>query len=277
MEYFDLASMSPAGSINSNVNDMAKWLMLWIGGGKYRGKEILPPQFTKEAISSQMIVSGALPEKKTPDIYLRNYGFGWFISSYRGHYKVEHSGHIDGFSAMTTFYPTDSIGVVVFCNLDYSSMPEVVRDLLSDRVLRLKYKDWESEAYNDYLAGMAKAKETRKAVANYRKTGTQASHPLDDYTGTYTPALSESFELQLKNDTLFMQLPKESLWLQHIHYDVFEPVNDNPIFEYFGNTKIIFRMNDSGNIASASVAFPLMKPVLFTKLPKALAEDSLER
>ena len=41
-DYYKIAGMRPAGSINSSVNEMSKWLITWINGGKYGDKEILP-------------------------------------------------------------------------------------------------------------------------------------------------------------------------------------------------------------------------------------------
>lgn len=63
-DYYNISGMAPAGSINSSVNDMAKWVSTWINGGKYMGKEILPALFLAEAISSQMVVAGALPTSR---------------------------------------------------------------------------------------------------------------------------------------------------------------------------------------------------------------------
>jgi CubicO group peptidase (beta-lactamase class C family) len=103
--YYDINAMGPAGSINSNVNEMANWVITWINGGKFNGKEILPSNYVNQAMSSQMVVGAALPDKEVPDAFLSNYGFGWFLSSYRGHYRVEHGGNIDGFSASTSFFP----------------------------------------------------------------------------------------------------------------------------------------------------------------------------
>lgn len=104
MDYYDIAAMSPAGSINSSVNDMSKWVITWINGGKFNGKEILPASYITQAMSSQMVIGAALPDKEKTDIYFSNYGFGWFLASYRGHYRVEHGGNIDGFSASTSFF-----------------------------------------------------------------------------------------------------------------------------------------------------------------------------
>ncbi|UZJ63877.1 hypothetical protein OKW96_15875 [Sphingobacterium sp. KU25419] len=50
-----------------------------------------------------MVIAGGLP-KEHKDIYSASYGLGWMISSYRGHYKVEHGGNIDGFSASVSFF-----------------------------------------------------------------------------------------------------------------------------------------------------------------------------
>ena len=136
--------MSPAGSINSNVLDMSNWLNTWIHQGKFNGKEIIPPAFAKEAMSSQMIVGSGFPESETADIQFANYGFGWMVASYRGHYRVEHGGNIDGFSATACFFPSDSIGIVVLSNQNGSPIPAIARDLLADKILGLKYFDWNS-------------------------------------------------------------------------------------------------------------------------------------
>ncbi len=115
-DYYNINAMGPAGSINSNVTEMANWAITWINGGKFNGKEILPATYVKEAMSSQMIIGAGLPDKEIPDAHFSNYGFGWMLSSYRGHYRVEHGGNIDGFSASTSFYPSDSIGIIVLTN-----------------------------------------------------------------------------------------------------------------------------------------------------------------
>lgn len=284
IDYYDISGMAPAGSINSSVSDMAKWLILWINGGKYQGKEILPSQYMAEAMSSQMVMTGALPVKERPDIYLSNYGLGWMLSSYRGHYRVEHGGNINGFSASTSFFPSDSIGIVVLCNQDGSAVPSLVRNLLSDRMLGLPYRDWQTSAYSLDTAGKAKAKAAGKTAVSNRKRDTAPSHTLTDYTGVYTSASKESFELTLQKDSLFMLLPNDKMYLQHYHYDVFTLLDKEDLqakdTAATEGQKIMFRMDESGNIASASL--PLegpVKPIVFTKGVKAkpMSKDSLQK
>ena len=133
--YYNIDAMGPAGSINSSVTEMSSWLMTWINGGKYNGKEIIPASYFAQAISTQAIIGAGLPTKERPDVHFSTYGLGWFLASYRGHYRVEHGGNIDGFSASTSFFPTDSIGIVVLTNQNGSRIPAIVRNILSDRML----------------------------------------------------------------------------------------------------------------------------------------------
>src|SRR5690606_21091437 len=98
--------------------------------------------YVTDAISAQMVMKGKLPDRKLPGLNFANYGLGWMLSSYKGHYMVEHGGNIDGFTASTAFFPTDSIGIVVLSNQNGSIVPAMVRNLLAERLLGLEYFDW---------------------------------------------------------------------------------------------------------------------------------------
>ena len=283
-DYFDISGMAPAGSINSSVSDMAKWVTVWINGGKYRGKEILPSEYVAEAISSQMVMSGSLPGKERPDVYLSNYGLGWMLSSYRGHYRVEHGGNIDGFSATTSFFPSDSIGIVVLCNQNGSAVPGIIRNLISDRMLGLPYRDWQTQFYSVDTAAKAKAKMAMTTATSNRKKGTTPSHSKKDFTGLYSSASKETFEVSLQHDSLFIDLPKNQFYLRHRHYDVFDLMDKDDIAANDTlndqGVKISFGMDEGGNIVQASL--PLegpAKPIVFTRQmkSKAMSKDSLQR
>ncbi|HEY0433217.1 MAG TPA: serine hydrolase domain-containing protein, partial [Chitinophagaceae bacterium] len=43
--YFSVDAMGPAGSINSSVMEMGKWVRTWINGGKFDGKDVIPGSF----------------------------------------------------------------------------------------------------------------------------------------------------------------------------------------------------------------------------------------
>lgn len=283
LDYYPIKAMGPAGSINSSVNDMAKWVITWINGGKYDGKEIIPASYVSEAMSSQMVIAGGLPSKEKPDLHFANYGFGWFLSSYRGHYRVEHGGNIDGFSASTCFFPTDSIGIIVLCNQNGSAVPGVVRNILADRMLNLKYFDWQTDLKTATDKAMAVAREAEKNATATLASGTKPSHELKDYQGLYGNKGYGVFEVAWQRDSLFAIMGSHTYWLRHHHYDVFEPI-EKSLKDGVDTTQrgelIQFNMNMAGDIVTASVPLePSLKPIEFTKTPKAkeLSKEELQK
>ncbi|HEY4111469.1 serine hydrolase [Puia sp.] len=274
MEYHRLPEMAPAGAINSNAPDLAIWLRVWMHNGKYKGREILPESYVAEATSVQMAMGGGLPSKDEPGSYFNGYGFGWFIDSYRGHYRVEHGGNIDGFSANLCFFPADSIGIVVLTNQDNSHVPNIVRNFIVDRLLQAPYKDWETESKND---ADRSRKEDRNAAASRHSNqlpNTHLSHPPGDYAGQYANPAYGNIDIVLRNDSLIVNMPHQKWWLKHFHYDVFEPFDIDPRDGIdttdHGNIRFSFGMDELGNINAVTLGLD-NKPVTFTRAPKGMA------
>src|SRR4029078_13052554 len=110
----NIDNIAPAGSINSNVQDMAQWLRLQLGDGVYQGKRLLSSAAIKEMHSPQTVIrlegqQGSL----YPAAHFLNYGMGWFLSDYRGKKVVEHGGAIDGMRAGVAMIPEEKLGVVI--------------------------------------------------------------------------------------------------------------------------------------------------------------------
>jgi CubicO group peptidase (beta-lactamase class C family) len=284
MKYYDIDGMGPAGSINSTVQDMAQWLRVWINGGKYNDSIVVPANYFAEAISSQMIVAPGTPTPEKPDIQFSNYGFGWFLVSYKGHYRVEHGGNIDGFSASTSFYPSDSIGIVVLCNQNGSAVPSAVRNLITDKLLKLPAFDWNA----DFLASKKKAKDqaqqAEKSFTSGRVSNTQPSHPLASYVGKYSNDAYGSFEVIQKGDSLFAKLKQQQWWLQQFHYDIFLPFDTEEGIDTTDKSPIRFQFTTGlkGDIETASLfgfepALP--SPIIFSRANNAISvtEASLKK
>lgn len=283
-DYYHIMGMSPAGSINSSVTEMANWVIAWINGGKYNGKEILPSSYVQDAMSSQMVISGGVPDKENPDIHFSNYGLGWFLASYRGHYRVEHGGNIDGFSASTSFFPSDSIGIIVLSNQNGSVVPSIARNLVADRMLKLKYINWSMDRKKAVDKAKAQQKEAEKATVSNRVTGTKPPRPMTEYEGIFSHPGYGDFELFLKKDSLFGRTPKDTFWLRHYHYEVFEIKNIDKktgiIDTAAGGPKINFESSEAGKIESFHISLEAgLKPMEFAYKPKAKAldKDELEK
>ena len=284
MPYYNIDGMGPAGSISSSVTDMANWLLTWTNNGKFGDKEVLPAAYVKEAMSSQMVIGAGLPDKENPDIHFSNYGFGWFLASYRGHYRVEHGGNIDGFSANTCFFPSDSSGIVVLVNQNGSALPSIVRNLVADRLLGLKYYDWNKERLKTSNKAKSEAKEAEKKAVSNRKKGTKPSHPTSDYAGIYANDGYGKFVVTVRGDSLFTTLNKEKMWLAPYHYDIFGvfdtkdgiDTTDKSPFRLQFNTGI---NGDVESMAATGFEPAIGKPIMFSRSvpPKEITSEELKK
>jgi len=274
MDFHRLPEMAPAGAINSTVIDCSTWLRLWLHNGKHKGREVLPADYVAAATSVQMAMGGGLPSKDAPDMYFNGYGFAWFIDSYRGHYRVEHGGNIDGFSANLCFFPSDSIGIVILSNQNNSPVPVIVRNFIADRILHVPYKDWETERKNEADRARNEDKTAAASRQSNRQPNTHPSHPLGDYSGLFTNPAYGNFDITLRNDSLVVNLPYQKWWLKHFHYDIFEPFDIHPRDGIdttdHGNIRFSFGMDELGNIVTVTLGLD-DKPVLFTRAPRSMA------
>ncbi|WPQ64616.1 serine hydrolase [Chitinophaga sancti] len=261
LKYHNIDVIAPAGSINSSVLDMAHWASMWINGGKYKGKIVLPEPYVREATGLQMAIGYDQPDKMHPDLHFNGYGLGWFLRSYRGHYQAEHGGNIDGFSALTCIFPTDSISIIVLSNQSGSKVPDIVHNILADRALKLSKIDWNGEA--------DKAVHTKKPVADKREDtiiikGTTVIRPLAELTGTFGNNLYGNFEVFQRNDSLFARFPVETVYLKHRGYDIFD-ANSTTDPTAGSMTTIHFLMDDNGDINSLNVRLDDDTPAVFVK------------
>ena len=110
--------IGPAGSVNSSVSEMAKWLLFNLNAGKVGDRQIVQAATLAEIHSPQMTIEGR-PERT--DISSATYGMGWRIDNYRGHRRLAHGGGIDGFITSVMFFPDDNVGLVAFTNHPFRS------------------------------------------------------------------------------------------------------------------------------------------------------------
>lgn len=279
MDYYDIAGMSPAGSINSSVNDMSKWLMTWINDGKYKDQQIIPEDYLKEAMSSQMVVAAGLPSKELPDAQFANYGYGWFLHSYKGHYMVEHGGNIDGFSASVAFYPSDKLGIVVLANQNGSAVPRLIRNIAADHMLKANRTDWAKKHKEDTEKALKAAEEAGDDTELSNVKNTKPSHIKLDYTGAYENKGYGKFDIVIKNDSLFTVREDEMLYLNHFHYDTFEMLDyaeGKADTTQIGNSiKITFSANDAGDIDYGRIAIePTLDAIPFKRTPNTIDVDA---
>ena len=283
MKYMNIDAIGPAGSINSNVKDMAKWVTTWIYGGKYNGKEIIPASYAIQAISSQMVIGAGLPSAESPDLQFSNYGLAWFLSSYRGHYRVEHGGNIDGFSANTSFFPTDSIGIVILTNQNGSSLPSIIRNTIIDKMLKLPYRNWDKIIRTQINKSKEAATTRQNSDSLNRKLGTKPSHAISDYEGRYNNDGYGTVVITRTGDSLGASFNTIKLRLRHYHYDIFNAWvldESNEVEPQQDPQKFRFEMNNKGDIQTLAISLESsVADIKFTKevISITIKKEDLEK
>jgi CubicO group peptidase (beta-lactamase class C family) len=266
--YRNIDAMGPAGSVNSCAKDMAKWLITWINNGKYNGKEIFASSYRNDAITIQMATGGGLPGAENADVHINGYGLAWGISSYRGHYRVEHGGGIDGFITTTGFFPSDSIGIFVSSN--QGGVTSSIRNFIADRLLKLPYRNWSKSLLDANKKATEAAKTIVKNDSLNHVFNTKPTHELKDYTGTYSNPGYGKIEITLKDGKLASEFNSIPIKIEHYHYDQFTATPQDPSFDDV-SLRFSFYTDERGNISKMTVPFEAgVKDIEFVKETKAL-------
>src|SRR5216684_2940766 len=178
-----LSPIGPAGSINSNVEDMARYALFQLSKSKSGDRQIVSEANFNLTHTPQVPMNGDLPFK---EIGPRSYGMGWVISSYRGHPLVWHNGGIDGFYALLSLLPDENFGVVILTNLlQDDPVPEVIAYHMYDGLLGLEPVDWAKRFAERDQKEKASEEEERAKDVSARKPNTHPSHELKEYAGRY--------------------------------------------------------------------------------------------
>ena len=271
LDYFNIAAISPAGSINSSAKEMSAWLKIWLNQGKYKGKQVLPEAYIKKAVNPLMLVGPGISDPQFADQHLKSYGYAWFVSSYKGHYRLEHGGNIDGFTANIALVPADSLGIIVLCNQDGSMLPALARNIMSDELLDLSKTDWIAYHDNKIEQLRKQLNATKQAQNESRVLGAKPSHLLEEFTGKYTHPGYGDFLISVQNDSLFAQFPVRKYYLNPWHYDLFKPqeYKDGKVDTLSGlGVNFNFRTGELGDVESVEVKFePNLKPLSFSRAP----------
>ncbi len=261
--FADWGDIGPAGGINSNIDDLSRYLLFHMNKGSFNGKQLLSANNSAQMQTPQMVIQGTPNYKELGE---NAYGMGFFISSYRGHKLVEHGGNLDGFALNIAFLPNEQIGVVVLTNLDGTALRDLVPYNVFDRLLGLEQTPWVKR----FLDREKQAKEAELSAENKgftgQKNGTHPSHDLKDFTGEFShPAYGlVTIANSDKPDELSFTLNRLSRPIHHFHYDTFS-VAPNPLDE-LEKLKVTFNTDLNGDVSSLSIPLESqVKPIVFDR------------
>lgn len=263
--YRNIDAIAPAGSINSNLIDMTKWLLMNMRGGQHNGET-----FIKEATLQQIHAPVATipltsdrPMAQYKEVSMLSYGLGWGLETYRGHKMIWHTGGIDGFIAFVSFMPDDDLGVIAFGNLDGNMLPLFAAHHIYDCLLELDELPWGERLRAMVDKTKALTEEAKAKFEAERIPDTQPSHPLDDYAGEYFNPGYGALTISKNGDGLKAAYNGRDITLKHYHYDVFEFIVAYPEASLPG----AFATDFSGKVHQVTLPLePAGDPIVFTRV-----------
>ncbi|HKA18321.1 MAG TPA: serine hydrolase [Blastocatellia bacterium] len=242
----NIDNIAPAGSINSNVVDMAQWLRLNLGEGSYKGQRLISSGGTKELHTAQTIIRMDPPWTLFySDAHFLNYGLGWFLHDHRGRKVVEHGGNIDGMSALVSMIPEEKLGLVILTNMNGTPMTAAIANRVYDVFLGAQPKDYSAELLKTYNGLLEQQKQAEKKADEARVKGTSPTLALDQYAGTYSDEMYGDARVSLQNGKLVLATPGFTGELAHWNYDTFQVTWRE---RSLGKALVTFTLNARGKV-----------------------------
>ncbi|HLF82769.1 MAG TPA: serine hydrolase [Blastocatellia bacterium] len=219
----NIDNIAPAGSINSNVVDMAQWVRLQLGEGVYKGQRLISSGGAKEMHTAQTVIRMEPPWTIFySDAHFLNYGLGWFLHDHRGRKVVEHGGNIDGMSALVAMIPEEKLGVVILTNMNGTPLPGAIASRVYDLYLGAQPRDYSADMLKTYNAFLEQGKQAQKKIEESRVKGTSPTLALDQYAGAYKDEMYGDAKVALQNGKLVLTTPGFVGDLDHWNYDTFQ-------------------------------------------------------
>lgn len=244
--YDETEAIAPAGAINSNIEEISRWLIALMNDGKYGDKQVLPQSVLDATLEPAMTQPNILGQSYNWwELLNPVYGMGRQTVAYRGHLLTYHGGAIDGFYSQISFLPQDKIGAIVFVIGDHcASLKDIITYNIYERLLDLSQTSWSDRFLDLRLKAKQAGQEARLKADVDRIDNTIPSHSLTEYAGEYANPAYGILKIEIEDNELQFNFGKIELPLSHYHYDRF----DTPDDERFGKWSVSFFTNPQGEV-----------------------------
>ena len=224
---FDSDNTNPAGGINSNADDMAKWMVVQLAEGRLPdGTALLQPATARQltAIVTPMPIGAVPPEVRELRPDFNGYGLGFQLLSYRGRKLATHTGGLPGYVSRVAMIPEARLGVAVLTNQESGAAFESIVYRVLDAYLEAPAKDWIAAFAAIEKRARDRAAAATGSAAAARDAASKPSLALDRYAGRYRDAWYGDMTIARKGAGLtiaFERTPSLSGALEHWQHDTF--------------------------------------------------------
>jgi CubicO group peptidase (beta-lactamase class C family) len=229
--YMNIDNTAPAGAINSNVAEMAKWVLAQldegaINDGQNGNRRLFSQRQSREMWSAQTPIPTGNPPPQLSALRsnFSAYGLGWGLNDYRGYKVVSHSGGLLGMVSRVRIIPDLKLGIVVLTNQEAGGAMEAISLHIIDHYMKAPATDWIGGFRSLTEQRMAQAKEVEKSHSSMRNAESKPSLAPAKYAGRYNDAWYGDVTIALEEGKLvlrFSRTPGLVGDLEHWQYDTF--------------------------------------------------------
>lgn len=212
---------APAGGASSTARDLAQWMRLELGNGKYDGKQLIKEEAIA-ATHAPLMDRGKNPVSGAQSFY----GLGWGSEFGPNGVHWLHAGAFsDGARTLVNLLPSEELGIVVLANAFPTGVPEGLASGFYDLVFTGTAPDDLIPNWNLVFASMfGPANEAAKKTYGAPPSLPTPALPLAAYAGSYANDYLGKAVVVAEADGLTLKLGPDgskSFPLKHFDRDVF--------------------------------------------------------
>ncbi len=224
---FDSDNTNPAGGINSNAEDMAKWLLVLLAEGQLAdGSALIAPATARQlsTLVTPIPIGPGQPELRDLGPSFNGYGLGLGLRDYRGHKLMTHTGGLPGYVSKVAMIPDARLGLAILTNQESTAAFEAIADHIMDAYLGAQTSDWIAAFQAIQRRAAAASTLSVQTATASRAADSKPSLPLDGYAGKYRDAWYGDMTIASVGRGLTITFDRTPLLtgaLEHWQYDTF--------------------------------------------------------
>ena len=218
---------NPAGGINSNADDMAKWMIVQLARGRLADGSRLFSEATWHQLTTlvtPMPIADPPAEMARLRPNFKGYALGIGVQDYRGRKMLLHTGGLPGYVSRVLMIPELNLGVSVLTNQESGAAFDAIAYRIADHYLGASDIDWLDAWQKVDERTRADVSKADRTSATARNAASRPSLPLAKYAGTYTDDWYGEVAIEEQAGKLairFSHTPALVGDLEHWQYDTF--------------------------------------------------------
>jgi CubicO group peptidase (beta-lactamase class C family) len=198
-----------AAGINTNLNDLSKWVRMQLNGGKYGTDAHLFSDKAQQEMWSPQTILPVSANNNFYNTHFSAYGLGWGISDVNGYKQLSHTGGLTGVVTQVTMIPELKLGIVVLTNQQegaaFSSITNTIKDSYFGMPKVDRVAQYKKQVSDKDDADEAKVKAVWATVEANQKNPSACQLDPANITGTYHDAWFGDVVISYQDGALHFQ------------------------------------------------------------------------